>query len=181
MSSCTWLQHSCRTTRLQPGGINLEMTATTQWKPRINLGGFRSKILNQFEFLNGKLFHENCLLSPLVRAVSMYCVVSIYLFSIFNGRIPQLLSAPGGGPGFYLSPSLFLPRYPLDIIHCSWYHNIQYLAHLWACHISADGRSIVSIFAASQHKALTKDNIIRHCTGENRMKKQITLLRKNEP
>ena len=40
----------------------------------------------------------------------MYCVSSIYLFSIFNGRIPQLLSAPGGERGFYLSPSLFSPR-----------------------------------------------------------------------
>ena len=32
-----------------------------------------------------------------IRVVSMYCVSSIYLFSIFNGRIPQLLSAPEGG------------------------------------------------------------------------------------
>ena len=45
----------------------------------------------------------------------MYCVGSIYLFSIFNnGRIPQLLSAPTGGAGFYLSQSLFSLRFHLN-------------------------------------------------------------------
>ena len=117
-------------------GLKRNLTAA-RLKRLIQRGGFQSKTLKQSHIIDWKCkqIQESCLLPP-VSAVSMYCVSSIYLFSIFNGRIPQLLSAPGGNEDFICHPVFS----SLDI---QWMLYPPIL-HTFACHVSVSDQVSLS-------------------------------------